>query len=221
MNMGDFKVGFSHNIMYSDPEYRSIYLEVTGTADVSCADREGSETDVKYIGLMIEESLSNQFFKLGNERVPYKGIPARSFAVGQKVASDLSAKNVTVKSFELTGANPDARTQERIASIDKAKSFNAMSPADQMKMIEEANRKAQESLSKLSADQRQQVEEQAKKVMEQMNQIKYDPNNPADYATAMAAAASASAQPPRKKFCTNCGAPAGLGKFCSSCGKPL
>ena len=219
--MGDFKVDFSQKVLHNDPEYRSIYLELAGTAEVSCPDREGNENDVTFIATLIQMSLSDQFYKIGNEMVSYKEIPNRAFAIGQQVASDLSAKNVTVKSFALTKACPDERTQERINSLDKSKAFASMSPSDQMKMIEEANKRAQESLSQLSAEQRQQVEEQAKKVMEQMSQIKYDQSNPTSVATAMAAAASAAAEPPRKKFCTNCGAPAGLGRFCSSCGKPL
>ncbi len=56
-----------------------------------------------------------------------------------------------------------------------------------------------------------------RKIMEQINQMK----GAATGSTAVATAAIASAEPPKKKFCSNCGAPRGNGKFCPRCGKPL
>ena len=226
--MGDFKVAISNTMPFGDPEYRHIYIDVKGEAEVSCADREGNQNDIDYVQNFITATLQEQIFKLDNGTTSYKELISKSHVFGQEVAAVLGARNITLKSFAITDIAPDAKSQERINNLEKTKAFAAMTPADQMKMMEEANKRAQESLSQLSAEQRQQAEEQAKKIMEQqaadmqkimdqINQMKVA----AAGSTAAATAAIASAEPPKKKFCSNCGAPRGNGKFCARCGNPL
>jgi vacuolar-type H+-ATPase subunit H len=226
--MGAFKVVFSQTIPYIDPDYRSIYLDIAGEASVSCADREGSESDVQFVQTMIIAAIQEQISKYSNEFVSHKDLPAKANVMGQAVAAELGAKNITLNDFSITNIAPDEKSMQRINDVSKAQSFAAMSPQDQMKMMEEANKRAQQELSKLSAEQRRQAEEQAKqimaqqaadmqKIMEQVNQMKVA----AAGNTAAATAAVASAEPPKKKFCSNCGAPRGNGKFCARCGKPL
>lgn len=226
--MGAFKVVFSQTIPYIDPDYRSIYLDIAGEASVSCADREGSESDVKFVQTMIIAAIQEQISKYSNEFVSHKDLPAKANVMGQAVAAELGARNMTLNDFSITNIAPDEKSMQRINDVSKAQSFAAMSPQEQMKIMEEANRQAQESLSQLSAEQRRQAEEQAKKIMEQqaadmqkimeqINQMK----GAATGSTAAATAAIASAEPPKKKFCSNCGAPRGNGRFCPRCGKPL
>lgn len=226
--MGAFKVVFSQTIPYIDPDYRSIYLDIAGEASVSCADREGSESDVKFVQTMIIAAIQEQISKYSNEFVSHKDLPAKANVMGQAVAAELGARNMTLNDFSITNIAPDEKSMQRINDVSKAQSFAAMTPQDQMKIMEEANRQAQESLSQLSAEQRRQAEEQAKKIMEQqaadmqkimeqINQMK----GAATGSTAAATAAIASAEPPKKKFCSNCGAPRGNGRFCPRCGKPL
>jgi vacuolar-type H+-ATPase subunit H len=226
--MGEFKVVFSQTIPYIDPDYRSIYLNIAGEASVSCADREGSESDVQFVQTMIIAAIQEQISKYSNEFVSHKDLPAKANVMGQAVAAELGAKNITLNDFSITDIAPDEKSMQRINDVSKAQSFAAMSPQDQMKMMEDANKRAQQELSKLSAEQRRQAEEQAKqimaqqaadmqKIMEQVNQMKVA----AAGNTAAATAAVASAEPPKKKFCSNCGAPRGNGKFCARCGKPL
>lgn len=226
--MGAFKVVFSQTIPYIDPDYRSIYLDIAGEASVSCADREGSESDVQFVQTMIIAAIQEQISKYSNEFVSHKDLPAKANVMGQAVAAELGAKNITLNDFSITNIAPDEKSMQRINDVSKAQSFAAMSPQDQMKMMEDANKRAQQELSKLSAEQRRQAEEQAKqimaqqaadmqKIMEQVNQMKVA----AAGSTASATAAVASAESPKKKFCSNCGAPRGNGKFCARCGKPL
>ena len=226
--MGAFKVVFSQTIPYIDPDYRSIYLDIAGEASVSCADREGSESDVQFVQTMIIAAIQEQISKYSNEFVSHKDLPAKANVMGQAVAAELGARNMTLNDFSITNIAPDEKSMQRINDVSKAQSFAAMTPQEQMKIMEEANRQAQESLSQLSAEQRRQAEEQAKKIMEQqaadmqkimeqINQMK----GAATGSTAVATAAIASAEPPKKKFCSNCGAPRGNGKFCPRCGKPL
>lgn len=225
--MGAFKVVFSQTIPYIDPDYRSIYLNIAGEASVSCADREGSESDVQFVQTMIIAAIQEQISKCSNEFVSHKDLPAKANVMGQAVAAELGAKNITLNDFSITNIAPDEKSMQRINDVSKVQSFAAMSPQDQMKMMEDANKRAQQELSKLSAEQRRQAEEQAKqimaqqaadmqKIMEQVNQMKV-----AAGSTAAATAAVASAEPPKKKFCSNCGAPRGNGKFCARCGNPL
>jgi membrane protease subunit (stomatin/prohibitin family) len=226
--MGAFKVVFSQTIPYIDPDYRSIYLDIAGEASVSCADREGSESDVQFVQTMIIAAIQEQISKYSNEFVSHKDLPAKANVMGQAVAAELGARNMTLNDFSITNIAPDEKSMQRINDVSKAQSFAAMTPQEQMKIMEEANRQAQESLSQLSAEQRRQAEEQAKKIMEQqaadmqkimeqINQMK----GAATGSTAAATAAIASAEPPKKKFCSNCGAPRGNGRFCPRCGKPL
>lgn len=226
--MGAFKVVFSQTIPYIDPDYRSIYLDIAGEASVSCADREGSESDVKFVQTMIIAAIQEQISKYSNEFVSHKDLPAKANVMGQAVAAELGARNMTLNDFSITNIAPDEKSMQRINDVSKAQSFAAMTPQDQMKIMEEANRQAQESLSQLSAEQRRQAEEQAKKIMEQqaadMQKIMEQINQMKGAATGSTAAATAviaSAEPPKKKFCSNCGAPRGNGRFCPRCGKPL
>ena len=226
--MSEFKVVFGQEIPYLDPNYRSIFLNVAGEASVSCTDREGSESDIEYVKTLIVSALQDQITKCGNAGVSYKDLPAKANILGQAVAAGLGAKNMTLNDFSITNIAPDEKSMQRINDVSKAQSFAAMSPQDQMKAMEEANRRAQQELSQLSAEQRRQAEEQAKlilqqqaadmqKIMDQINQMK----GAAAGSTAAATAAIASAEPPKKKFCSQCGAPRGNGKFCARCGKPL
>ena len=239
--MGAFKVVFSQTIPYIDPDYRSIYLDIAGEASVSCADREGSESDVQFVQTMIVAAIQEQISKYSNEFVSHKDLPAKANVMGQAVAAELGSKNITLNGFSITNIAPDEKSMQRINDVSKAQSFAAMSPQDQMKMMEDANRQAQESLSQLSAEQRRQAEEQAKKIMEQqaadmqkiMEQINQMKGAAAGTTAAAGAAAAGAAtttsafkpaqpaQPMVKKFCSNCGAPRGNGKFCPRCGKPL
>ena len=239
--MGAFKVVFSQTIPYIDPDYRSIYLDIAGEASVSCADREGSESDVQFVQTMIVAAIQEQISKYSNEFVSHKDLPAKANVMGQAVAAELGARNITLNGFSITNIAPDEKSMQRINDVSKAQSFAAMSPQDQMKMMEEANRQAQESLSQMSAEQRRQAEEQAKKIMEQqaadmqkiMEQINQMKGAAAGTTAAAGVAAAGAAtttsafkpaqpaQPMVKKFCSNCGAPRGNGKFCPRCGKPL
>ena len=236
--MGAFKVVFSQTIPYIDPDYRSIYLDIAGEASVSCADREGSESDVQFVQTMIVAAIQEQISKFSNEFVSHKDLPAKANVMGQAVAAELGARNITLNGFSITNIAPDEKSMQRINDVSKAQSFAAMSPQDQMKMMEEANRQAQESLSQMSAEQRRQAEEQAKKIMEQqaadmqkiMEQINQMKGAAAGTTAAAGVAAAGAAtttsafkpaQPMAKKFCSNCGAPRGNGKFCPKCGKPL
>ena len=239
--MGAFKVVFSQAIPYSDPDYRSIYLDIAGEASVSCADREGSESDVQFVQTMIIAAIQEQISKYSNEFVSHKDLPAKANVMGQAVAAELGARNITLNGFSITNIAPDEKSMQRINDVSKAQSFAAMSPQEQMKIMEEANRQAQESLSQMSAEQRRQAEEQAKKIMEQqaadmqkiMEQINQMKGAAAGTTAAAGVAAAGAAtttsafkpaqpaQPMVKKFCSNCGAPRGNGKFCPRCGKPL
>ena len=236
--MGAVKVVFSQTIPYIDPDYRSIYLDIAGEASVSCADREGSESDVQFVQTMIIAAIQEQISKYSNEFVSHKDLPAKANVMGQAVAAELGARNMTLNDFSITNIAPDEKSMQRINDVSKAQSFAAMTPQEQMKIMEEANRQAQESLSQLSAEQRRQAEEQAKKIMEQqaadmqkiMEQINQMKGAAAGTTAAAGVAAAGAAtttsafkpaQPMAKKFCSNCGAPRGNGKFCPKCGKPL
>lgn len=231
--MGAFKVVFGQTIPYIDPDYRSIYLSITGEASVSCTDREGNESDAQFVKMLIESAIQDQVSKYSSENVSFKEMPAKAVVLGQSVTAELGARNITLNDFSITNIAPDEKSAERISQLEKTRAFAAMTPQEQMKAMEEANKRAQESLSQLSAEQRRQAEEQAKKIMEQqaaemqkiMEQINQMKGAAAETTVAAGVAATTSAfkpaQPAVKRFCSNCGAPRGNGKFCSKCGKPL
>lgn len=239
--MGAFKVVFDQTIPYIDPDYRSIYLNITGEASVSCTDREGNESDAQFVKMLIESAIQDQVSKYSSENVSFKEMPAKAVVLGQSVTAELGARNITLNDFSITNIAPDEKSAERISQLEKTRAFAAMTPQEQMKAMEEANKRAQESLSQLSAEQRRQAEEQAKKIMEQqaaemqkiMEQINQMKGAAAETTVAAGVAATGAAttnsafkpaqpaQPAVKRFCSNCGAPRGNGKFCSKCGKPL
>ena len=168
--MGEFKVAFSNTMPFGDPEYRHIYIDVKGEAEVSCADREGNENDISYVQNLITDTLQEQIFKLDNGMTSYKELSSKCNVFGQEVAAVLGSKNITLKSFAITGIAPDAKSQERISNLEKTKAFTAMSPQDQMKMMEEANKRAQEELSRTSSCQTETVQEQERRVLKPLQQ---------------------------------------------------
>ena len=218
--MGAFKVVFSQTIPYIDPDYRSIYLDIAGEASVSCADREGSESDVQFVQTMIVAAIQEQISKYSNEFVSHKDLPAKANVMGQAVAAELGARNITLNGFSITNIAPDEKSMQRINDVSKAQSFAAMSPQEQMR------RQAEEQAKKIMEQQAADMQ----KIMEQINQMKGAAAGTTAAAGVAAAGAATTtsafkpaqpAQPMVKKFCSNCGAPRGNGKFCPRCGKPL
>ena len=92
-----------------------------------------------------------------------------------------------------------------------------MSPEELQRQLEEAKRKLQEQLDKMTPEERQEAERKAQQLIAEDKKRMQDLVN-------QAAAVAAGVVPAGKaapNFCTNCGSPVNGGKFCTSCGHPL
>ena len=224
--MGVFKVNVDQQISYFDAVYCGLFMNLTAAAEVSCPDREGSEDDVKYINNIIETAIMDQFSKYDREKVSYKDLESRNDETSKAVSELLAGRGITLNSFVISSITPDERSMKGIELRDKMLSHKSMTSEDYAKSLEEAQKAAQARLDSMTPEERMKAQEDVRKMAEaQMAQVQQAIEQAKAIQNAAAAGAAAGAiaagQPLRKKFCTNCGAPAGLGKFCVSCGKPL
>lgn len=224
--MGVFKVNINQQISYFDAVYCGLFLNLAACAEVSCPDREGNEDDVRYIGNIIETALMDQFSKYDREKVSYKDLASKNNETSKAVNAVLTEKGITLNSFVIAGIDPDDRSKKGIELRDRMNSFNSIKAEDYAKSIEEAQKAAQARLDSMNPEERIKAQDEARKMAEaQMAQVQQAVEQAGAISNAAAAGAIAGAaaltEAPRKKFCTNCGAPAGNGRFCGKCGKPL
>ncbi len=91
-----------------------------------------------------------------------------------------------------------------------------MSQEELQKALEEAQRKAQEFMEKMTPEERAQAEIKARELIEADRASMQKLIEDAQRLTAPAPEAKAA-----PKFCSNCGAPVSGGKFCTNCGSAL
>lgn len=108
--------------------------------------------------------------------------------------------------------------------MDEMPKMPNYTPEELAKMMEEAQKKAQEAWDKLTPEEQAQAQENAKKLMEEEErkhkEMMETINRFAAERKAKEAAQNAgNAQKP--KFCPNCGTPVSGGKFCGNCGNAL
>ena len=224
--MGIFKVNYSGEISYFDADYCSLFLQVTAEAEVNCPDREGSDRDIDHVNTVIGIAIMDQFTKYDREKVSFRDLASKNDETAKAVGELFASKGMTLNSFVITGIEPDERSKKGIELRDKANSLKNMSAEDYARKMEEAQKAAQARLDSMTPEERIKAQEEGKKLADaqvaQMQQaIEQAKAFQAAAAAGAAAGAMAAGQAPGKKFCTNCGATAGLGKFCASCGSPL
>jgi hypothetical protein len=159
-------VNFEHLVSVFDPEYASLRLNVTGEASVSSAERSGDDSDIRVVNMMIGDVLMNECMRIVDSGTSFKDLGSKSDVISQAVAGALAGKNITLNSFTITGITPDALSQQGIELRDKMNAAKSMTPADYAKRIEEAQKKAQEQLEKMTPEERQKAQEDAKKAYE-------------------------------------------------------
>ncbi len=224
--MADFKVNFEQMVTVFDAVYSSLRLNVTGNAEVSCADRSGDDSDVRYVNMIIGDALMDECVRVVDAGASYQDLISKADVIGQGVGNALAVKDITLKSFTLTGAEPDALSKQGIELRDKMNAAKSMTAADYAKKIEEAQKKAQEQLDRMTPEERLKAQVEAQKAMEAnaaqmqktMDQVRAI-REAAEKGAISGADAGIQAFVPLKKFCPNCGAPRGNGRFCSKCGK--
>ena len=208
--------------------YSSLRLNVTGEASVSSDERSGDESDVRFVNTLIGTVLMDECGRIVDAGTSFKDLGSKSDVISQAVSAALAQKNVTLNSFTISGITPDALSQQGIELRDKMNAAKSMTPADYAKKIEEAQKKAQEQLDRMTPEERLKAQEEAQKAMAAkaaemqhvMDQAKAIQEAAAKGAIS-GAEAGVQAFAPIKKFCPNCGAPRGNGRFCSKCGNPL
>ena len=102
-------------------------------------------------------------------------------------------------------------SKEKIEELERLKAAAAMTPQEIAKKIEEAQRAAEEALSKMTPEQRAEAEEKAKKMIEESERKNREIVEEAQRFLADRA----------PKFCSNCGTPNKGFKFCPNCGNKL
>ena len=104
-----------------------------------------------------------------------------------------------------------------------------LSPEEQAKLLEQAQKEAQAAWDKLSPEEQEKakieaerlIQESAREHQEMLDMIAKMREEGVRKNAAPADGMPASATKPAPKFCTNCGSPVSGGNFCTNCGNPL
>ena len=75
--MADFKVNFEQMVTVFDAVYSSLRLNVTGNAEVSCSDRSGDDSDVRYVNMIIGDALMDECVRVVDAGTSYKDLVSR------------------------------------------------------------------------------------------------------------------------------------------------
>lgn len=236
--MGTFGVKLGIDTNYNDPDYRIIFVKVTGQAVVSFEGHDGSEQDQSYITSIIATVMNDVLYGLAQEKVSYKDITAHKDRFVDGISSQFEGRGITLDSLDLSGIVPDEKTRARMEQEDKYKALARMSPEELAKMQQEKLKEAQrrwdaltpEEKARIEAENRRRAEEAAESIRQAQELAKQVSGKDANFAAAGVAAAQAGAvraaagaplPPSSPKFCPNCGSPVSGGKFCGDCGSPL
>ena len=71
-----FNVQYESKSMYSDPEFRSLFMVVKADIIVSHPNREGDETSAKYVTSSVNMEIDDQLRSIGDKQVPYSDLQA-------------------------------------------------------------------------------------------------------------------------------------------------
>ena len=195
-NRGEaFKVIFSVDVSFVDPEYRSLSILINGETEVVSADWSGDESSVKYVTTIIKNTIMDEIMRFGDQNASYKAIQSDVEGISNACINVLQNKGFTVLNFVINSIGPNQRSLEMIDKIDKLKAMANMSPEEHAKRYQEAMQAAQQTLAMQQASVTQQT------LTSQQNQSTGQAGYP--------------------KFCPNCGTPTTGSNFCTNCGNKL
>lgn len=205
-----FSFQFEGKCMYSDPEFRSLFILVKADITVSHPDRDGDERAIKIVESIVNMEITNQIRVIEEKRVSYSDLQAYIPDITNACCLKLNENGFNVISFNITSMDlPD----DIKVSVERMKMMKSMTP-------EEIGRKAQEA------------QQAAMQAAAQMGTV-----IPAQMGTAIPAQMDAPAPgavpqgivpamdpPPAQpypKFCPNCGTATTGSNFCGNCGQKL
>lgn len=230
-----FQVKFGDKILYPEPDRVPINVEFgySGVAEVSSESGNGGTSEVGYVRSLILTVISDETYKLGKERlVSINDLNAYQNELAGAVKKALKEKGYETHSFVILSLGPTESGRQILSMLEQKRKFEAMTPEEHAKMIEENQRKAQEIFDRMTPEEKEEARRNVERMMEQeaakqaqiMAQVQAiregrDPSDPSGSNNVSFAPQGADASP--VKFCPSCNSPVGGGKFCTNCGAPL
>jgi len=102
--------------------------------------------------------------------------------------------------------------------MDEMPKMPNYTPEELAKMMEEAQKKAQEAWNKLTPEEQAKAAEEGQKLLEEETRKRQEMM---DTVNRILADDKKKEEASKPKFCPNCGAPVSGGKFCGNCGQAL
>ncbi len=206
-----YNITFKEDISYSDPEFHSIYVTISGEYVVSSASDSNEQRVTDLAKMAVQNALYNAVDSILPEGLSYKDLPSRSSVMEENIRKKLEDDGLICESVRVTEIVPSERSAGYIEQISKLKEAAAMSPEERAKKAEEAQKAAMETLAKLSPEERKKVDEEAAKMMQE-----FEAKQKATMESVQQILAGR-----KPKFCPNCGTPVEGAKFCPNCGNKL
>lgn len=211
----NFDFGTQMPIPFSDAVYRSIYLNVSGTASLTAKAGPMDDTKTALAKSMIISKLGQALSGLNG--MSYKDLPSKSGEISRFIAEGI-ADTFDVLSLQFLSFEPDQMSLKKIEKQDEMKRM--ADPEYAAKKMEEARARAEAMMAKAKAEGRPLVDPRigANASMP----VNYTPPKTEEEHLAMAKALQAAATGAAVSgFCTNCGFPLTGGRFCTNCGHPV
>ncbi len=197
-----FNFQFEGKCMYSDPEFRSLFILVKADIIVSHPDRDGDERAIEIVESIVNMEIRNQMRAIEEKKVSYSDLQAYIPEITNACCQKLNENGFNVISFNITSMDlPD----DIKVSVERMKMMKSMTP-------EEIGRKAQEA---------QQAAMQAAAQMGTIIPNQMDPPAPGAVPQGIVPAMDPPPAQPYPKFCPNCGTATTGSNFCGNCGQKL
>ncbi len=171
-----FNAEFSGVAIYMDPEYDMLNVAFTGYTEVSIEDRAGDRQPAEYVNALVSMALTRALGELANRKVPFKTMQQHFTELNDAGTAALQAQGFTVSQFVVRSVEPTESCKKMMALKDQKKAFDAMSPDELRKKMEEAQKQAEAAMAKLSPEEQQKINENVAKQMEEMKRAATMPN---------------------------------------------
>ena len=205
------RIEFKETIPFYDPEFLSIDTIVCGEANVTDADGTDDQRVADLAKMTVKNAVLDAFMKISDRRISYQELPGLCHEIEEMMTSAIRERQLVCDSIRISSIAPSEESVKRIEELAKLKKAASMSPQELAEKAREAQREAEEALSKMSPEERAKAEEEAKKLMAEFEQKNKEIMDSVQKIMADKA----------PRFCPNCGTPNNGFQFCPNCGNKL
>ena len=116
-----FKVKFSDNMPYYDPEFGSVEVMFNGFAEVKSESWAKDPKGQDFVSSIITMSIKKELMACGNDKVSYKDLNRQVISINKACSDALKEKNIEAKSINIASITLTAESRQAVDKARKAK----------------------------------------------------------------------------------------------------